>query len=812
MPAYDFGQTVASSAPTGSREQMSAVLDLRGLDLSTPVDLIDKGRTPFAKNFRLYAQQSDSRRVAVSSRKGPDYYIDPLGEALVDSNVSTTGASTADVSIITGVHAIPFTAPNSNRITRIDLGVGNLAGATAPVVVEIWSDQTNSPYKKLSESSYTSGDILDTVSYVTARFIDSPQIESGLKYWIVLRQQDDGDGAYQLGTTTAGTKAWKTDSTLSMLTEQTYAINYKLYTAIDQADKGAYRFNRDNGENITIVAYGETMYYIDESAGVLVPIIDGLSSNATEYNFTNGDNKVFWANAYDELTTWNGVHESLAPNLIQNGSFTVDATGWAATGGGSGAAVARSTAAFNSTPASLTGTASSGARVARQSLVLTKNKRYKVSYWVRSVSGTGNHYVNGYLASGNINIVPATTITTTWQYREEYVTISDDTIAVGFNSDNVDFYIDDVSIIDTGIEYIIDTELDIPADVLMHKDRIWTRSSIDGNKLQFSEAPGNPSNSPTAEQWYRAYRSVNFWYVPRPYNGSPVTAMKSFQDALTVFTQDKKYIISGYDLGSFTLRESTGSKGALSGRGVSADENNIFFVSKDGLYVYNGSSDKKISDLIGPLFDACGQKRLITPVIWKNEVRFYNASQGSAHNDSCWIWNKDLEEWQYDTDTYINRALFYNDADDNSDLVEFSSVVPTAYYGEQGYHSLGAAIDFEYRLKYDSMDTPGQKKRIKRFVPILQGVDSKYELTLAMDKDFQDSPKIKEVMLTNNGMIIGEFDIGDGTLVGGDTTFNAKRQSYSGYAKYWQLRVIRKAVNNRVAFIGAQFTYKTKRL
>jgi hypothetical protein len=81
-----------------------------------------------------------------------------------------------------------------------------------------------------------------------------------------------------------------------------------------------------------------------------------------------------------------------------------------------------------------------------------------------------------------------------------------------------------------------------------------------------------------------------------------------------------------------------------------------------------------------------------------------------------------------------------------------------------------------------------------------------------MDKDFQDSPRVKDLLMTTNGAKWGEFNWGDGTLYGGDKSFNVRRQSYSGYAYYWQLRVSRRAVNNRVAFIGAQFSYKTKRL
>lgn len=774
----------------------------------TPVDLLKDGRTPFSKNFRLYAQQSDDRRVAVSSRKGPGFYINPLVETLSDSNTASTGASTAKVGVITGLHAQPVTAASTGRIERIDFKVSNVDQANAPVMVRIYTDASGKPGKLLSESSLANGDISGTAAYVTARFINGPLIASGTPYWIVLQIQDDGENVYTLSTTTAGTKAYKSDTSLSALDVQTYALNYRVYNTPNQTDKGAYRFNRDNGVNTTVVAYGTTLYRVDESTHTLVKVLDGLSASASDYNFTNGDNKVFWVNGYDQLTAWDGTDENTAGNLIANSSFTINTTGWTAT---AGTTLTRVTSDFNTTPASMQMTAASGIRGGAFNILLNSNTRYKVSYWIKGSTATGNTYMT---QNGGVTAIAGTTnpVTTSWVKREFYYTPGSDITSLEFKAASDNVFIDDVSVTATGIEYIIDPELPILSDVIFHKDRLWGLSAADPNKLVFSENPGNPSNLSARQQWYYQWLSVSFIYVPRPHNGSPITAFVSFQDSLTVFTQDKKYVITGYDRGSFNLRESTGSKGALSKRGVAADENRIYFVSNDGFYEHNGSADTKISGLINPLFDGCGQKEKISPVIWKSEVRFYMASQGSAVNDTCVIYDKDLKEMQYDTDTWTNRAIYYGDADDNQQLVEFSSLYASAFYADVDYNSLGAPIDFEYRLKYDSMGLPANKKRLRRYFPILQGVDKTFSIQLAMDKDFQDSPRVKDVLMTVNGALLGQFKFGDGTLLGGDKSFKQHRQSYSGYAYYWQLRVQRYGVNNRVAFIGAQFSYKTKRL
>lgn len=802
-------------------EKMSAVLDLRGLDMVTPVDLLSNGRTPYSQNFRLYAQQSDDRRVAVSSRKGPGFHTTPIGETLHSSNTASTGASTAQVGIMTGTHLIPFTAGSTARITRFDLKVSDPeSNASGPLLIQLYSDTDGKPHKLLSETSILSGDVGETSDWITARFINAYQLENGVDYWIVVHIQDDGRNMYSLDTTTDGTPAWVTDTTLFSATEQEYAVNYRLYTTPDGKDKGSYRFNRDNGDNTTLVAYGTTMYRIDEATGELLEIIDGLSEDATEYAFTNGDNKVFWVNGFDELTNWDGTIEDEAVNIVSNPGFDTNTTGWAATGGGSGNTITRDTGAgnYHTGPAGLAVTASSGTRSAQQTLSMLKNRRYKISYWAKGASASGNTQlvVNGGGSPITESVHP---ITASWALYEMYYVPAADVTNIRIQSTAVNFYIDDISIIDTGIEYIIDSQLPILSDVLFHKDRVWGVVADDPNKLVFSENPGNPAYDPTGvtpttarEQWYYEWLSVSYWYVPRPHNGSPITKIVSFQDSLTIFTQDNKYVLSGYDRGSLNLRQATGNKGALSRRGVINDENSIYFVSADGLYEYNGSKDDKLSSLVSPLIDGCPRKNEITPILWKNQVRFYMASSGSTVNDICLIYDKDMQEMLLDTGTYVNRAVYYNDADDDDQLVEFSSQVPASYVAEQSYHSLGAPIDFEYRFKYDSMGTPMQRKRLKRFYPILQGVDNTFNLQLAMDKDFEDSPRIKEQLLTTNGAKLGQFKLGDGTLLGGDKSFKPKRQSYSGYANYWQLRVKRKGVNNRVALVGAQFSYKTKRL
>lgn len=804
MPTSRFSkvQIPRLSGNTGSAE---VITKLAGIDMVTPVDEMQPGRTPDAHDFRLYEQTEAGREVAVSTRKGSGFYTTPLNEALNTSNTSSTGASSVNVGTNTNIQLQRFTAASSGLLTRIDLQAA-IGTATSVMRIDVYDDDAGKPGKMITRSSIS--DLGTSFAWLTARFIKSANITSGQTYWIVAYLQDDGTGLASLKTSTAGTVAYAATGSILSATAQTYSILHKVYLTPTSKPLGAYRFNRDDGVNRTIAAYGTTMYTVDETAKTLTPLLTGLSANATNYSFTNGDGKVFWVNGYDNLTAWDGTTESDALNLVSNPGFDINTTGWSAV---SGSTITRVTSDFHTTPASLQVTAASGVRGASFTLALENNRRYKFTYWIKGVAATGNSYLT---INNQATAITGSTaaLTTGWVKQEFYYTPGSAITTFEIKADSSNFFIDDISVINTGIEYIIDTELPVLREVCFNKDRMFGVTAADRNKMVFSENPGNPSNSPVRQQWYYQWLSVSFIYVPRPKNGSPITKLIPFQDNLVIMTQDKKYVLSGSDRGNYFLRESTGSEGALSQRGVVSDPNYIYFVSHDGIYRFNGSKDEKISNLIQPLFERCPLKHEITLSLWKSDLRVYLASEFSSTHDITAILSNDFNEWMLDTNTWISRSLYYDDADDQMELVEFSSLTATLYKAEQGFDSLGAPIDFDYRLKYDSRGIPGQRKKFKRYVPLVQAVGKSFPITYGSDKDFEDAPREKIQQLNVGGAKIGEFSIGDGTIITGETAFKPKKTSISGFSRYMQFRVSRDAVNNQVAFMGVQFTYKAKRL
>lgn len=835
MPAYDFGGRPQAKAPSASKLAQFLQLDLRGLDMVSPIDLMKTGRTPYAKNFRLYAQQSDDRQVAVSNRKGSGFYMHPLGETKTAQQESVTGASTQEIGVTLNNVLEQFTAPDSNRLTRLDIKLANPGAGKGAVIVEIWSDNDDKPYKKLATSSYANGDIPGSADYVTARFIQAPKLVSTEKYWILLRVQDDGSDGYTVSTTTNTTNAYISNTGATSPVAQTFSINYKLYTTAENAIRGVYRWNRDNGNNITIVVIGTTMYYVDESSHMLVSVKTGLSPDADYYSFTSADNKLFWVNSYDNLSTWDGTVESDNPNKVTNGTFETNITGWAKVASQASTTVTRTTGQAHSGSASMD-IANSGALMSGFTAVnLVKNHTYHITYWAKvanaanvTLKGTSKDLSNAlvFLNGDETQIGSTLAATTSWQQVDLYYTATEDMTNIFFSADNgaAHLYIDDVVIKDTGFGYITDPDLEVLSQIVYHKDRLFGISAANKSKFLWSEAPGNPTattdpetgaQTPTtsSSQWYNEWKSTSFQYAPRPYSGSPITSIQSFQDSLIILTEDGKYVFSGYDTGSYTLRESTGFAGAVSRKSVCITKNYMYFVGKDGFYQFDGTNDKKISEFIEPLFRGLTSRQDVTVSSWRNEVRWYIQEDGSAYNNACVVYHEILDEMQYDTDTWVQQSIPYGDADDSDQLIEISSIVPTMYVAEVDYNNLGMPIDFEYRFNYTSLGSPAQKKRVKKFFPLIQGVDNSFPLTVGLDRDFQNSPRTKIINLTVEGGVLGQdHEFGDGLEFGGGTSFKMHRLRFSGYGHYWQIRVMRKAVNNRVALVGAQFSYKMKRI
>ncbi len=384
------------------------------------------------------------------------------------------------------------------------------------------------------------------------------------------------------------------------------------------------------------------------------------------------------------------------------------------------------------------------------------------------------------------------------------------TYGVESGTNNATIYVDDVELRETGIRTITHSQLPVCKLGVFHKNRFFGVSAADPNKLIYSEEPGNDDSD--GNFWYDAYLSTSFVYVPVSKASDPITAIWTFQDNLYVATRNSKHILYGSDPGSFILREATGKKGVISQNSVYADENYTYFVAFDGIYRFNGSKDEILTEFVQIEFDSTADVDKMAITKWKRQIRVYYPSVGSPVNNRCLIWHTVLEEWLLDTDAFVSRALPMTDGNDDYLLMEVSSTAPVVHYAEVDYNNLGKAIDFKYYCKADSMGVPAMRKRLTRFFPVLEGDGGDYPVSVGVDKDLANDTRFVDYELSVGGARIGQFLIGDGTLITNSVNFSPKRFRISGYGYYWQVRIQRNAINNRVRFIGYVLAFRTKRL
>jgi len=116
------------------------------------------------------------------------------------------------------------------------------------------------------------------------------------------------------------------------------------------------------------------------------------------------------------------------------------------------------------------------------------------------------------------------------------------------------------------------------------KNRWWAKSNVVGNRLHFTEL-FQPQSWPT------------LFYIDIPFErGDEITALISQGDTLLVFGQSKVFLIIGQTSLDFEVRPSAGAQaGCLGPRAVEVIEQGVLHASAEGLFVFDGASDKLLS-------------------------------------------------------------------------------------------------------------------------------------------------------------------------------------------------------------------------
>ncbi len=334
---------------------------------------------------------------------------------------------------------------------------------------------------------------------------------------------------------------------------------------------------------------------------------------------------------------------------------------------------------------------------------------------------------------------------------------------------------------------------------VMHGNRLWLTPTASPNKIIWSNITD-----------YEVFESTSFRYVPAPKTGDPITSVTSFQGNLVIGTRKDKYVVYGSSEDDYTMRKSTGAKGVVSQEAQCVIGNYMYFMSDDGVYIYDGSSDTQIAEPILPTIDAITDKTSVVMVGWKDKLRIYY-KDGSTENNKMLLYDTTLRQWVKDTGTFVSYATTSTTGPTSEvKLIEASSLVTGAYFAEVQNSDLGKPIDFNFWTKYFHMGSVMMKKRVKRFYPIMRAQDDGFEFIMKVDKDERGLPTdLTPIDMQAEGPQWGEFVWGEAEW--GSRTRVDPRMPIPGSATSFQFRFEQCGVNTPIEVIGFVMYYKPKK-
>ena len=341
-----------------------------------------------------------------------------------------------------------------------------------------------------------------------------------------------------------------------------------------------------------------------------------------------------------------------------------------------------------------------------------------------------------------------------------------------------------------------------PTNVIAHKGRVFFQTAP--NEIRYSNL-----------QDENTYDSVNLLYVPSPKSSDPIVGWVVFQDNLTCYTKETKYVIYGSDITSFTVRQSIGTKGAVHQNAIYSDDNFVYSVAEEGPYRWNGSTDDYLGDKIQPEFDSIQDKSRCTLIVWNNGVRIYYPDAGSAYNNKMLLLDLVYNQWFMDDGCYTTLPFIFKQ-DIGNPLYEASSVTGAIYKAEQAYSNLGAPFWVRYWTPYNKYLSGASKDRIKVFRPIIRPSGFTFTMQIGKDINFQNSPEMKDFIVQatgatwGGGWTWGALSINPAEW--GSSTITQQKTSMSGRGLHTQYRFERYGANTPVELYGYISILKSGRI
>lgn len=343
--------------------------------------------------------------------------------------------------------------------------------------------------------------------------------------------------------------------------------------------------------------------------------------------------------------------------------------------------------------------------------------------------------------------------------------------------------------------------------VIVHKNRLYIAGDPSNPSRIYMSDIGQPESFP----------GLNFIDIDTN-DGDMITGIAELGDSLVIFKERSLYVLRGTGPQNYSLLDSHQAHGTVSHWSIVQILNRLFYLSRDGVYAFDGKNVRLESDLIkGSVMglnnnQAWNQQYLATACAVDYKGKYWlSLSEGTTvFNNRVYLFDYIHGAWtRYDIPV-STFALFQSSLSATYDLYSGDPTTGNVFHQDTGTSDNGNSINAYYRTKdYDFGATAHFKSYKGLFFAAEQQLQS-YSINVQY---IQDLGKISKVIPLNLG---GSDPSLWGTFVWGRDPWGAVPNvakgttAVSGASRYLAFKVSDTS-KNPWTFLGWTIRYQVKR-
>lgn len=309
------------------------------------------------------------------------------------------------------------------------------------------------------------------------------------------------------------------------------------------------------------------------------------------------------------------------------------------------------------------------------------------------------------------------------------------------------------------------------------------------------------------------------------FDGDKITGLAKFQDVLIIFKERAIYQLALDSTGIPVISPVSKNYGCVSHRSVDNVENDIFFLTRNGVYVLGNEPNflnvirtNELSARIHPIIDTINPTNYANSTALFNQYVYYLGvpAGGVTANNQTLTYDRRFLAWSKQTHVQPECFTLYTDST-NTDTIYFtSSSSAKVFKMTTNYDSNGSAISAQWTSKsYDEGDFNSYKRWVDVTLLLRQLIGT---ITITVITDNGTIAKTTTVSSSTSGGL-GTNILGGGDQLGGQVSSGSSGTSTSSTNIPYRLRLNIKSrtikiqvsngrVNETFTLLGLSFRYR----